>query len=112
MLDTTHYNLIRDSVYNYVNIGWVKNIYSADFGDGGLYAVPFSTSDLVKNEVIVPYMREITNNRTFVDIGDDPPAMGYSPDAYILEVDDPTRTERLLNNVEYYYKVISFDEGD
>lgn len=87
-------------------------MHSADFGGGGIYPIPFANSEIAKNEAIVPYMKQITNNRTLVDIGDDPEPGYPSGNAYIREVDDPKSTERILNNVEYYYKVISFDEGD
>ena len=56
--------------------------------------------------VIVPYMDSITNHRTFTDIGDD------NKDASITYDLDPTKTEKLINNVDYYYKLLSYDEGD
>src|SRR5690606_7593307 len=64
-----------------------------------------STPDVQQN-VIIPYMAKITNNRTFIDIGDD------NDDGVITTNDDPTKTEKLINNIPYYYKILALDEGD
>jgi len=64
-----------------------------------------STPDVQQN-VIIPYMAKITNNRTFIDIGDD------NNDGVITTNDDPTKTEKLINNIPYYYKILALDEGD
>lgn len=60
----------------------------------------------VRVDVIAPYMDSITNNRTFIDLGDD------NGDGFIKTDVDPTQTEKILNNVDYYYKVLAYDEGD
>lgn len=91
-----HFTLVRDSIYSYISKGWVREI---SFND-------FAGSDKVKKEVIMPYMKEITNDRTFIDIGDD------NRDAYFTLNEDISKTEKLFNNVEYFYKVIAYDEGD
>lgn len=52
------------------------------------------------------YFTRVTNNRTFIDLGDD------NGDGVITYSDDPTATEKLINNVPYYYRVIPYDEGD
>ena len=97
MLKTwNHFTAVRDSIYSYISKGWVREITFPDFAG----------SDEVRNEVIKPYMAEITNNRTFVDIGDD------DGDAYFTLNDDIGKTEKIFNNVEYYYKILSIDEGD
>jgi hypothetical protein len=51
-------------------------------------------------------MKEATDNRTFVDIGDD------NKNGHVARDVDPTRSEELINNVNYYYKVLAYDEGD
>ncbi|HRP02572.1 MAG TPA: hypothetical protein PLE30_07995 [Candidatus Kapabacteria bacterium] len=95
MGDTVALKRIQDSLYSYIQ---------------GI-AVKLEIADLqqrkeVREEVISPYMQWVTNNRTFTDIGDD------NGDGYIDENEDPAKTERLLNNIEYYYKVLANDEGD
>jgi|GEM_PF-501121 len=66
----------------------------------------FSGSDIVKERVITPYMDQITNGRTFYDIGDD------DGDNQIDLSDDVRKTEKLINQVPYYYRVLAYDEGD
>lgn len=62
----------------------------------------------VQQEVITPYMNEITNGRTLIDVGDD------NRDGFINYSEDPASPsmEKMLNNVAYYYKIIAYDEGD
>jgi hypothetical protein len=110
--DIDHFELVRDSIYYYIKNGWVRNIVSADFGDEEQYRIDFAASDLAKHEVIIPYMKEITNDRTFIDVGDNPEEGLPFGNGIISETNDLRTTERLFNNVEYYYKVVSFDEGD
>lgn len=100
--DTAHYNMVLDSVYSYISKGWIRIFEAPDF----------ASSKTVKEEVIKPYMKKITNDRTFIDIGDDNEIGSTTGDAYINVTDDIGKTERLFNNVEYHYKVVSFDEGD
>ncbi|GAB5466608.1 MAG: hypothetical protein Kapaf2KO_20440 [Candidatus Kapaibacteriales bacterium] len=56
-------------------------------------------------EVIVPYMAEITNGRTFVDVGDD------DRDFEIETDEDVSRTEKIINQMDYFYRVLAYDEG-
>lgn len=63
-------------------------------------------SEEARNNVITPYMARVTNNRTFVDIGDD------NRDGTITYDEDAQKTEKLINNVPYYYLLLSSDEGD
>ncbi len=80
----------------------------------GLIKKKFATAEFpefeqtmeVRNDVIVPYMTRITNGRTFVDIGDDNRNGMLRPDP------DPEKSELLINNIDYYYKVLAYDEGD
>ena len=57
-------------------------------------------------QTIAQDIARITNNRTFVDIGDD------DRSGTVDDNPDPTRTERLFNNVDYYYRLLAYDEGD
>lgn len=52
------------------------------------------------------YMDSITNGRTYVDIGDD------NRNGVIEVTDDLRTTEKLINNVDYYYLLRSYDQGD
>ncbi|MDW8074349.1 MAG: hypothetical protein RMK00_01050 [Bacteroidota bacterium] len=56
--------------------------------------------------IIRNYLDSVTNNRTFLDLGDD------NGDGVINRDEDLRRREEILNNVEYYYKVVALDEGD
>lgn len=67
---------------------------------------PFEETNFLRREVIAPYMRAITNNRTFFDDGDD------DNDGTIRYDQDPRRSEKLINNIKYYYAVRAYDEGD
>lgn len=100
------YNTVMDTIYSYIRKGWIKEYVSADFTPSALYSTGFPGSNDAK-KVIMKYMDTLTNHRTFVDIGDDRPK-----DAYINKSDDVEKSENLYNNVEYYYKVIAYDEGD
>lgn len=96
MFDEAHIKACLDSIYTYIKKGYVAKW---DFPD-------FASSLRAKNEVIVPWMNRVTQNRTFVDLGD------LNRDGVIDYNADPARTEKLLNNVDYYYKLLAFDEGD
>jgi hypothetical protein len=60
----------------------------------------------VRRGLIGPYMHELTNGRQFYDVGDDnfDGVVGYDA--------DPEKSEKLINNVEYYYSIRAYDEGD
>lgn len=60
----------------------------------------------IANTVILPYIDSITRKRTFIDLGDD------DRNGNIDNFTDPTLTEKLLNNVDYYYRLLAFDQGD
>ncbi len=95
MRDSTHIHQALDSVYLYLQ----EIRAEALFPD-------FAGSKVVADSIIPDYMRRITNNRTFFDIGDD------NRSGKINTNEDPAKTEKLINNVDYYYKLLSFDEGD
>lgn len=57
-------------------------------------------------QFMVTYMDSVTNKRTFIDLGDD------NHNGTIDVTEDISTTERLINNVDYYYFLRSFDQGD
>jgi hypothetical protein len=67
---------------------------------------PFEELSTTRYNLIAPYMRQLTNKRTFIDDGDD------DNDGTIAVTEDPRTSERLVNSIEYYYNVGAFDEGD
>lgn len=62
-------------------------------------------SSFIRDRVLA-YMDSVTHGRVFVDYGDD------NGDGVITEDPDIRRTEKLINNVDYYYKLLAYDEGD
>ncbi|MCX7930285.1 MAG: hypothetical protein N2663_06160 [Chlorobi bacterium] len=56
--------------------------------------------------IIRRYLDSVTNNRTLLDVGDD------NRDGVISQDEDLRRREEILNSVDYYYRVLAFDEGD
>lgn len=93
--DTLHLEEVKDSLMTWIKQSQVRMDYPSY--EDRLYT---------RESVIAPYMRWRTNNRTFTDIGDD------NRDGWINADKNPEITERLLNNIEYYYKVLAYDEGD
>ncbi|MCX7880678.1 MAG: hypothetical protein N2517_08450 [Ignavibacteria bacterium] len=93
--DSVHIQQALDSIYKYIQLGLAK----VEFPN-------FEQSDEALMKVVVPYMADITNNRTFYDIGDD------NRDLVVSYNDNPVKTEKIINNVDYYYKLLSYDEGD
>lgn len=92
--------------------GWVEELHNYMYKfikEGKIDNISFSdlqSDSTVKHDIMIPYMENLTNNNTYYDLGDD------NGDAVITSRDDPTETERLINNMDYYYKVLAFDEGD
>lgn len=95
MNDDEHLEDCLDSIYTYIQKGWAK----VDFPD-------FEQSPSTIENVIKPFMDLLTNDRTFIDIGDD------NGDLVIYTDEDPAKTEKLINNIDYYYKILAYDEGD
>lgn len=95
MNDFSYVNQLTDSLYQFI----LNKSVEIDFPD-------VEQRMEVISGVIKPYMSLITNNRTFVDIGDD------RRDGYIDDDGQIATTEKLYNNVPYYYKVLAYDEGD
>lgn len=67
---------------------------------------PWNETYEVRHKVVAPYMRQITNNRVFFDYGDD------NNNGKVEYSTDPGSSEKLINNIDYYYSVRAFDEGD
>jgi hypothetical protein len=67
---------------------------------------PFEELNEVRKGLIAKHIRSITNNRTFVDLGDD------NRNGTVEFFADPERSEKLINNVEYHYALRAYDEGD
>lgn len=67
---------------------------------------PFEELNEVRKGLIARHIRNITNNRTFVDLGDD------NRNGTVEYFTDPERSEKLINNVDYYYALRAYDEGD
>lgn len=94
MKDSLHIAKALTKVYSLIKEGSAKTEFPR-----------FVHSEPAKN-IIRNYIAQATNNRTFIDIGDD------NRDGRVLSNIDPTKTEKLLNSVDYYYKLLSYDEGD
>lgn len=72
---------------------------------------PWEETNPIRRGVIAPYMRSLRGGRflgarTFFDDGDD------NFDGRINYAANPLQSEKLINNVDYYYAVRAFDEGD
>ena len=95
--DTAHIQRVQEFLY-----GAITNLQ--------IKAKEITLSDFSGSEVakmaVMGAMKEYTNDRTFVDIGDD------NGDNYIDFQENPLVTEKLVNNMNYHYKLIAFDEGD
>ena len=61
--------------------------------------------DIVRN-AIQEIMDSLTNGKTFIDVGDD------NGDGQVISNQEKlSDNERLVNNTDYYYRVLAFDEG-
>lgn len=72
---------------------------------------PWEETSTIRQGVIAPYMRSLRGGRflgarTFYDDGDD------NFDGRINYSTNPLQSEKLINNVDYFYAVRAFDEGD
>ncbi|MBP7508959.1 MAG: hypothetical protein KA807_14195 [Prolixibacteraceae bacterium] len=96
MRDSNHVKAVLDSVYYYIKHKMFEKLIFNDF----------ENTDLVRTEIIPTYMKKLTNNNTYIDLGDD------NANYKIEYNEDPVKTEKIINNVDYYYKVLAYDEGD
>lgn len=95
MTDTTHTQTVLDSLYAMIQ----RSVVTIDFPD-------YEGSEYVRKNVITPYMNLITNDRTFMDVGDD------NHNGLLEFKENPAETEKIINNVDYFYRILAFDEGD
>ncbi len=95
MTDKSHIDRVLQYIYNAIKTQAFKKINITDYE---------RSADAV--ELLKKYFKEVTNNRTFIDIGDD------NRSAMVTSNVDITKTERMINNIDYYYKLLSKDEGD
>lgn len=86
----------QETIMDLIQQGYIQKVQFADVAG----------SKKAKDEVIVPYMSKITNGRKFYDTGDD------NGTGVVDLSDESTNTEKILNNIEYYYKLEAYDEGD
>lgn len=80
---------------------------STHFNDGrfGEQFKNKAVRDVVR-DAIAAIMDSVTNNRTFIDVGDD------NGDGRVIESEtDLEQNEKLINNVDYYYQVLAYDAG-
>lgn len=87
---------VKKQVVGLIQKGFVNNITYND-----------AEMDFTSRKMVIePYMKKITNGRKFYDFGDD------DNNGIIETSDNSALTERILNNIGYYYKLEAFDEGD
>lgn len=98
LADSNHLAQVMDTIYKYIQE--VKYILPPKQGKS------FEDSSLLVASIISPYMKDITDQRVFVDVGDD----DHSGKVEFNE--NPLLSEKLINNVDYYYKLLAYDEGD
>lgn len=80
--------------------------YRAIFGQERFDAMFFKPVRDIVRDAIVAIMDSITEGHRFVDVGDD------NGDNVIIESpENLSQNEKLINNVDYYYRLISFDAG-
>ncbi|MCB0711701.1 MAG: hypothetical protein KDD67_05155 [Ignavibacteriae bacterium] len=106
-LDTL-YGLSFDPFDDENNDSTIFNDLSGHWWNDGSWGDQFSNKairDIVR-DAIAEIMDSVTNGRTFIDVGDD------NGDGRVdaNEV-DLTANEKLINNIDYYYKVLAFDGG-
>jgi hypothetical protein len=116
-LDTAQAKVALDSLYKLILKREVKeepilfndtiHVYNAA---GELSIIqrkrPWDETNEVRRSVFTPYFMELFNDRSFFDDGDD------NNDGKVDNNADPTRRETLTNSIDYYYKVLAYDEGD
>ena len=85
---------VADSLYQFIRRGTGVTTF-ADIGDR-----------LDAKEYVITLMDSVTGGFRFIDVGDD------NGDGVVTETDDIATTEKLINNVDYFYSMLAFDEGD
>lgn len=106
----------RDTVYSFLfdpyddenNDSTLFNDLSSFWWNDGTWGDRFANKairDIVR-EAIVEVMDSISNGRNYIDVGDD------NQDGQITS--SPTElsgNEKLINNIDYYYRVLAYDQG-
>lgn len=95
----SRYNRMVDTLFQLLNKGYASISFAQI--DSGIV-----NNAKIAKEYILPYMDSITNHRTFIDVGDD------NQDGSITSSTKVEATEKIFNNVDYYYRLLSDDEGD
>ena len=104
-----------DSIFNVTFDPFDDESNDSTVFDGTQWTTDARWGDRFKNKAIRDVVRDaineimdsITNGRTFIDVGDD------NGDGQVTANDvDLTTNEKLINNIDYYYRVLAFDEGD
>ena len=126
-VDTIKRPGLPDSIFTHTNRQCLDTIFRFSFDpyddenndstvfDGTRWTTDAAWGDQFKNkairdivrDAIVEVMDSVTNGRTFIDVGDD----NRDGQVTLNEV-DLTTNEKLINNIDYYYRILAFDEGD
>lgn len=82
--------------------------HNTEWGNQAVWGERFRNKairDIVR-QAISEVMDSITNGKTFIDVGDD------NGDGNVVSNQEKlSENERLVNNIDYYYRVLAFDEG-
>ncbi len=110
-LDTTQAKVAHDSLVKLILAKKVKGepLLFRDVDEengGGTILRPWEETNEVRKTIVAPYIHEITAGRQFYDEGDD------NKNGDILYDPNPEQSEKLINNVDYYYAIRPYDEGD
>lgn len=110
-LDSVQAKIAKDSLITLIKNKKVKSDpilfkdNDPDFAPGVIYR-PWEETVEVRGKIVAPFMHDITSGRQFYDEGDD------DKNGDILYDPDPEQTEKLINNIDYYYAIRPYDEGD
>lgn len=107
-LDSTQANAAKDSLIKLILAKKVKAapFLFADPTETVKERRPFEETSEVRKGIIANFIRSNSRSRTSYDFGDD------DRNGTVLYDADPEKSEKLINNVEYYYAVRAYDEGD
>lgn len=108
-LDTAQAKAAEDSLVRLILAKKVKGeplLFTDTDDDGKTIKRPWEETNEVRRGIVAPYIHQITSGRQFYDEGDD------DKNGDILYDPNPEQSEKLINNVNYYYAIRSYDEGD
>lgn len=104
-----------DTIYRFTFDPYDDENNDSTLFDGTRWTTDAAWGERFKNKAIRDFVRDaivevmdsITNGRTFIDVGDD------NRDGQVVANEvDLTTNEKLINNIDYYYRILAFDEGD